>query len=96
MTPSEAADQLFQWATGWLGWTPEVALDTNVPQILLAMKGRVDFLTKTNPWGSGKTEPIPTLPRPPRRGPVMPQREDAASDLKDFMASRPQFRLVKG
>ncbi|WP_200475098.1 hypothetical protein [Azospirillum argentinense] len=39
-------------ATGWLGWTPEVALDTPIPLIELALDGRTDFVRRTNPFGS--------------------------------------------
>lgn len=39
-------------ATGWLGWTPDVVLTTPLSQITLALNGKVDFLVKTNPWGS--------------------------------------------
>lgn len=46
-------------ATGWLGWTPEVALTTPIPQIELAIDGLVDWTKKTNPWGSGEPEPDP-------------------------------------
>lgn len=42
--------------TGWLGWTPEVALTTPLQQINLAMEGKIDFLKKTNPWGSKEEE----------------------------------------
>lgn len=45
-------DELFRLATGWLGWVPEVALDTPLSQINLALAGKIDFLKKTNPWGS--------------------------------------------
>ena len=37
-------------ATGWLGWTPEVALDTPLSQLALAIDGKLDFLRKTNPF----------------------------------------------
>lgn len=39
-------------ACGWLGWTPDTALDTPLGQIRLALAGKVDFLRKTNPWRS--------------------------------------------
>jgi len=48
---------MFKAATGWLGWPPETALITPVGQIELAMAGKVDFLKKTNPWGSSDTSP---------------------------------------
>jgi hypothetical protein len=33
-----------------------VARKAPIPQILLALDGKIDFLKKTNPWGSGKSE----------------------------------------
>lgn len=36
--------QLYQIATGWLGWTPDVALDATPNQILTAYKGRTAML----------------------------------------------------
>ena len=49
-------DSVFEMATGWLGWDPETALNTPLSQINLALKGRMDFIVKTNPFGSGKQE----------------------------------------
>ena len=43
---------MFMTATGWLGWPPDVALDTDIHLIALALEGKIDFLKKTNPWGS--------------------------------------------
>jgi hypothetical protein len=39
---------MFQFATGYLGYTPEVAMHTPMPQILLALDGRIEWLRKTN------------------------------------------------
>ena len=47
---------MFETATGWLGWDPETVLDTPLSQINLALKGRMDCIVKTNPFGSGKQE----------------------------------------
>lgn len=47
---------MFETATGWLGWDPETVLNTPLGQINLALKGRIDFVMKTNPFGSGKKE----------------------------------------
>lgn len=47
-------DELFRQATGWLGWVPAVALSTPIPQILMALDGKVEFTTLTNPFGGGK------------------------------------------
>jgi len=49
-------DEVFEMATGWLGWEPEVVLNTPLSQINLALKGRMDFILKTSPFGSGKEE----------------------------------------
>lgn len=46
-------------ATGWLGWTPEVALTTSIPMIELAIDGKIDWVKRTNPWG-GAEEVEPT------------------------------------
>jgi hypothetical protein len=47
---------VFSTASGWLGWPPEVVLNTPLSQINLALKGRIDFVMKTNPFGSKKEE----------------------------------------
>jgi len=33
-----------------------VALNTPIPQIELALEGKVDFLKKTSPWGPAEAE----------------------------------------
>jgi hypothetical protein len=43
---------LFRLATGWLGWSPDQALNTPVPQIEMALDGRVEWVRKTNPFGA--------------------------------------------
>lgn len=35
---------------------PNVILRTPIPQIELAIAGKIDFLKKTNPWGSGEED----------------------------------------
>jgi len=40
-------------ATGWLGWTPDYAWHTPIPQIMLALDYRIDWVKKTNPFGGG-------------------------------------------
>lgn len=65
MTLAEYADQLFRYATGWLGWTPEAALRASIHHILLAMDGKMDFLRKTNPYvgdGGGADQPAAATP----------------------------------
>jgi hypothetical protein len=56
---------LAQTAMGWLGWPPDVVLNANIAHLTLAIAGKVDFVKKTNPWGSGKDdepEPGPANP----------------------------------
>jgi hypothetical protein len=36
-----------------------VALKAPIPQILLALDGKIDFLKKTNPWGSEEKKKEP-------------------------------------
>jgi len=45
-----------------LGWTPEITLNTPIPQIILAMEGKYDFAMKTNPFGA-KPKPKPNKKR---------------------------------
>lgn len=40
---------MFQYATGWLGWSRNEALDAPFPDIQLALDGKVDFLAATTP-----------------------------------------------
>ena len=64
MTLEQFADELFGQATGWLGWSPDLALSTPIPQILLALEGRVDWAVKTNPWGGSKGSDKPESKAP--------------------------------
>ncbi|MGF7175845.1 hypothetical protein [Azospirillum doebereinerae] len=45
---------MFRYATGWLGWTRDVALDAPFPDIKMALDGKVDFLAATTPGGKRK------------------------------------------
>lgn len=44
-------DYLFGVATGWLGWPPDVAWRTPIPQIMLALNARLEWMnpSKTPP-----------------------------------------------
>ena len=55
MTAEEYVDHLFGVATGWLGWTPKVALSTPIPQIYVALKARAKWLAMCN----GQTDESP-------------------------------------
>lgn len=37
-----------------MGWEPETVLTTNIELINLALEGKLDFVKKTNPFGSGE------------------------------------------
>jgi len=45
LSPIEYHTQLFEIATGWLGWPPEQAWNATPAEILSAQKGRTDFVT---------------------------------------------------
>lgn len=46
-------DELFNIATGWLGWPPSEAWDTPVVEIVMAWDSKRQFLIDTNPFGGG-------------------------------------------
>jgi len=60
---------------------PDVFWDTPIPQIELALDGRVDFLKKTNPWGAEKEET-----------PAAASEEEAADRLIAILRSSPRYR----
>lgn len=45
-------DRLFLIGTGYLGWTAEQTLSTPMPQILIALDGKIEWAQSTNPFGS--------------------------------------------
>ncbi|KTT19181.1 hypothetical protein DT037_03580 [Pseudomonas fulva] len=44
-------------ATGWLGWSPDAAWRTPLPELFLAMDARIEWSQMTNPFGKGKPQP---------------------------------------
>lgn len=42
-------------ATGWLGWPPDLAWSTPMPELFLATDAKVEWAEMTNPFGSGKS-----------------------------------------
>lgn len=46
-------DELFNIATGWLGWSPSEAWNTPVVEIVMAWDSKRQFLIDTNPFGGG-------------------------------------------
>lgn len=61
MTLGEYVDDTFRIATGWLGWSPALAMRTPIPQIELALEGRLEWVRRTNPFGSGEEKPKPSV-----------------------------------
>jgi hypothetical protein len=51
-------------ATGWLGWPPDLAWTTPLPELFLAMDARVEWAQMTNPFGGGKKTPKAGKPSP--------------------------------
>lgn len=45
---------MYRYATGWLGWPPDVAWSTPIPELLLALDARIEWVNMTNPFGGGK------------------------------------------
>jgi|GEM_PF-1907652 len=50
---------LYRKATGWLGWTPDTALDATPAQIMEALKGRQELLTAVFGAGDATTKHDP-------------------------------------
>nr|WP_039967744.1 hypothetical protein [Pseudomonas chlororaphis] len=65
---------MFGVATGWLGWPPETAWRTPVPQIMLALDARLDW--------TGRGQAVPQA--------APQKRESVADKLKAFLRGRPK------
>lgn len=46
-------------ATGWLGWPPDVAWRTPLPELFIAMDAKIEWAQMTSPFGSGKAAEKP-------------------------------------
>ncbi len=57
VTYEEWVDTLYKTGTGWLGWPPEIVMTTTIGALQLAIEGKIDFVRKTNPWGSDEDNP---------------------------------------
>jgi hypothetical protein len=75
---------LFQAGTGWLGWSPEVTLNTPIPQILLAIDGKFEFVARTNPFG-GRPKP---KGKPKEGKPVKTAESEIAAFTMTKLAAR--------
>ncbi|MEZ2874124.1 MULTISPECIES: hypothetical protein [Pseudomonas chlororaphis group] len=51
-------------ATGWLGWPPDMAWRTPLPELFLAMDARIEWAQMTNPFGGGKASAKKSKPAP--------------------------------
>ena len=49
MTEAEFLEYEFGLATGWLGWPPEFAWRSTVPEIDVAIAAKVEFIQMTTP-----------------------------------------------
>ncbi|PKI24853.1 MULTISPECIES: hypothetical protein [Pseudomonas putida group] len=70
-------DYLFGVATGWLGWPPDTAWHTPIPQIMLALDARLDWTGRGQAHGQAPgTKPS--------------TRQSVADKLKSFLRGRPK------
>lgn len=65
-------DYLFGVATGWLGWPPDTAWKTPIPQIMIALDARLDWM------GRGQVQ----------QPPAAQKKASVADRLKAFMRGR--------
>lgn len=50
---------MFEQATGWLGWSPDVAKNATAAEIQAALDGKVSFIRASNgqqPWPDAQTK----------------------------------------
>nr|WP_277594216.1 hypothetical protein [Pseudomonas chlororaphis] len=50
-------------ATGWLGWPPDLAWRTPLPELFMAIDARLEWVQMTNPFGGkpkDKEKPKPS------------------------------------
>lgn len=87
MTLDQLVEQLYELATGWLGWSDKQAMTTNVCRMELALKGKIDFLKKTNPWGGAEEEEK----EPPPANPA-----EAAAKLLEFFKRQQAHTMRHG
>ncbi|MDD1981347.1 hypothetical protein [Pseudomonas asiatica] len=70
-------DYLFGVATGWLGWPPDTAWHTPIPQIMLALDARLDWTGRGQAQGQAP-------------GTKSSTRQSVADKLKSFLRGRPK------
>lgn len=67
-------DYLFGVATGWLGWPPDTAWHTPIPQLMLALNARLDWMGRSA--------------SPGRAAPAKTKKASVADRLKAFLRGR--------
>jgi hypothetical protein len=75
--------RLYEQATGWLGWTPDVALHATAGEITAALDGKISFIRASNgqePW--------------PEKAPK--QRPNVAAKMKAWLAGVKAAQEAKG
>nr|WP_145186124.1 hypothetical protein [Pseudomonas sp. URMO17WK12:I11] len=43
-------------ATGWLGWAPDLAWRTPLPELFMALDARLEWTQMNNPFGKAKAQ----------------------------------------
>ena len=82
ISPDEAFTKLFEFATGWLGWTPEEAWNATPSEIIAAKNGRTDLITDVLKavFGSGEAEKSDTQYTPEQVAQIIASGTDPAFD----------------
>lgn len=78
MTFDELLRWLYKVATGWLGWTPDVARSAHMQEIIIAYEGYTDMLVAVH-GSSSKNSSKRTSKS--RKVPVTPESIDAALNI---------------
>lgn len=50
-------------ATGWLGWSPQEAWHTPLPELFLTLDAKIEWTRMSNPFGGGRAT-APEKPKP--------------------------------
>ena len=82
VSPEETFTQLFGFATGWLGWTPEEAWNATPSEIIAAKNGRTDMITDVLKaiLGTGNTDKPDTQYTPEQVAQIIANGTDPAFD----------------
>lgn len=72
-------------ATGWLGWSDADAMSVPLCRIEHALKGKIDFVVKTNPFGGKKDEEGTTDFDPKEL--TVERRAKVASEIRSAMSA---------